>query len=181
MAADRYYRTGIPVRSRGDYQKSKNTKKQKIPKEGDLVVVRNHAVDSQKGRKLESRWLGPRILVSYTASGLSAYIRKLHGSGKTKRYHLNDLLLYNPRSAFKINDTTILQTSHGKVPTVIGGRGGGEPGSRAVFLSSRGWWERRREIIEGWQRDDIRGWQMDYRHKARQRAEKADTRSSMTN
>ena len=120
------------------YQKSENTRKQKIPKEGDLVIVRNHAVDSQKGRKLESRWLGPRILVSYTASGLSAYIRKLHGSGKTKRYHLNDLLLYNPRSAFKINDTTILQTSHGKVPTVIGGRGGGEPGSRAVFLSSRG-------------------------------------------
>lgn len=119
------------------YQKSRNARKQKIPKEGDLVVVRNHAVHSQKGRKLESRWLGPRILVLYTASGLSAYVRELHGSGKAKRYHLNGPLLYNPRSAFKINDTTILQTSHGTVPAVIGGRGGGEPGSRAVFLSSR--------------------------------------------
>ena len=94
-------------------------------------------MDSQKGRKLESRWLGPRIIVSYTASGSSAYVRELHGSGKTKRYHLNDLLLYNPRSAFKLNDTTILQTSHGTVSAVIGGRGGGEPGSRAVFLNSR--------------------------------------------
>lgn len=119
------------------YQKSRNARKQRIPKEGNLVVVRNHAVDSQKGRNLESRWLGPRILVSYTAFGLSAHVRELHGSGKTKRYHLNDRLLYNPRSAFKLNDTTIMQTSHGIVPVIISGQGGGEPGSRAVFLSSR--------------------------------------------
>lgn len=119
------------------YQKPKNTRKKKVPKEEDLVVVQNHAVDSQKGIKLESRWLGPRILVSYTASGLSAYVREIHGSGKTKRYHLNDLLLYNPRSAFKLNDTTILQKSHGTVPAVIGERGDGDPGSRAVFLNSR--------------------------------------------
>ena len=75
------------------YQKSRNASKQIIPKERYLVVVRNHTVDSQKGRKLESRWFGPRILVSYTASGLSAHLRELHGFGKTKRYHLNDLLL----------------------------------------------------------------------------------------
>lgn len=119
------------------YQKSKNMRKQKITKEGDLVVVRNHAVNSQKGRKLESRWLGPCILVSYTSLGLSTYIKELYGSGKTKKYNLNDLLLYNPWSAFKINDTTILQMSHGTVSAVIGGRGGGEPGSRVVFLRSQ--------------------------------------------
>lgn len=82
------------------YQRSKNEKRQRLPKEGDLVVVRNHAVDSQKGRKLEGRWLGPQILVLYTASRLSAYIRKVHGVGKPKRYHLDDILLYNPRSSF---------------------------------------------------------------------------------
>ena len=78
------------------YQRLKNEKKQRLPKEGDLVVVRNHAVDSQKGRKLEWRWFGPRILVLYTASRLSAYVREVHGVGKPKRYHLDDILLYNP-------------------------------------------------------------------------------------
>ena len=101
------------------------------------MVVQNHAVDSQKERKLESRWLGPCILVLYTASGLSAYVREIHGSGKIKRYHLDNILLYNSWSTFKINDTIILQTSHGTVPVIIGGQKGGEPGSRAVFLSSR--------------------------------------------
>lgn len=61
------------------YYRSKNERRQRLLKEGDLVVVRNHAVDSQKGRKLEGRWLGPRILVSYTASKLSAYVREVLG------------------------------------------------------------------------------------------------------
>lgn len=82
------------------YQRSKNERKQRLPKEGDLVVVRSHAVDSQKGRKLEGRWLRPQILVSYTASRLSVYVREVQGVGKPKRYHLDNILLYNPRSSF---------------------------------------------------------------------------------
>lgn len=89
-----------------------------------------------EGRKLGRRWFGPRILVSYTASGLSEYVIELQGFGKTKRYHLNGLLLYNLRSGFRLNDTT-MQTSHGTFLAIIGGLGGGEPGPRAVFLSSR--------------------------------------------
>lgn len=116
------------------YQRSKNERRQRLPKEGDLVVVRNHAVDSQKGRKLEGRWLGPRILVSYTASRLSAYVREVHGVGKPKRYHLDDILLYNPHSSFRIGNSVIHQGSHGTTPAIIGGHGSGEPGSRAVFL-----------------------------------------------
>lgn len=122
------------------FQKSWNTRKHRIPKEGDLVVMRNHAVDSQKERKLESRWLGLRILVSYTAPGLSAYVGKLYGSGNTKRYQLNDLLLYNPRSALKLNDHNYANISRDSSGTaIIGERGGGELGSRAVLPSSR--WE----------------------------------------
>lgn len=97
-------------------------------------MVKNHAVDSQRGRKLEGRWLGPRILVSYTASKLSAYIREVHGVGKPKRYHLDDILLYNPRSSFRIGDSIIHQSSHGTTPTGIGGRGTGKPGARVMFL-----------------------------------------------
>ena len=67
------------------YQKSRNARKQKIPKEGDLVVVRNHAVDSQKGRELESRWLGPRILVP---TPHQAYRHKLENSMlKMRSFH----------------------------------------------------------------------------------------------
>ncbi len=101
--------------------------------------MRNQAVNSQKGRKLEGRWLGPRILVSYTASRLSAYVRKVHGVGKTKRYHLDDILLYNPRSSFRIGNSVIHQGPHGTTPAIIGGHGSGEPGVRAVFLHCGRW------------------------------------------
>ena len=97
-------------------------------------MLRNHAVDSQKGRKLEGRWLGLRIPVSYTASRLSACVRVVHGVGRPKRYHLDDILLYNPRSSFQMGNSVIYQGSHGTVPAVIGGHGTGEPGARAVFL-----------------------------------------------
>lgn len=96
--------------------------------------MKNHAVDSQKERKLEGRWLGPQILVSYTASRLSAYVREVHGVGKPKRYHLDDILLYNPRSSFRIGNSVIHQGPHGTTPAVTGDHSSGEPGARAVFL-----------------------------------------------
>ena len=42
------------------YTKSRRDRKQRIPKPGDLVIVRNHTVDNQRGRKLEAKWSGPR-------------------------------------------------------------------------------------------------------------------------
>lgn len=121
------------------YQRSKNERTQRLPKEGDLIVVRSHAVDSQKGRKLEGRWLGPRLLVSYTISRLSAYVREVHRVGKPKRYHLDDIILYNPRSSFRIRNSLVCQGSHGTTPAVIGSHGSGEPGSRAVFSHFSQW------------------------------------------
>ena len=45
------------------YSRGRKLRQQRIPEPGDLVVVRNHAVDKQHGRKLEAKWLGPRMLV----------------------------------------------------------------------------------------------------------------------
>lgn len=119
------------------YLKSVRERKQKIPKPGNLVLVRNHAVDTQRGRKLEAKWLGPRILVSYSASKVSAHIREIYGDGKTKKYHLNDIVLYKERTAFTRDGIPILQRPHGTVPAIIGRRGAGEPGMRAVMLYNR--------------------------------------------
>jgi hypothetical protein len=70
----------------------------KKPKVGDLVLVRDIALSKQHGRKLEARWSTPRIVDSISASGVSAYVRELHHApGKTKRYHVEDLLVYTPR------------------------------------------------------------------------------------
>lgn len=121
------------------YQRSKNERRQRLPKGRDLVVVRNYTVDSQRGRKLEGRWLGPRILVSYTAAKLSAYVREVHGVRNPKRYHLNEILFYNLCSFFWIGDSIICQNLHGTNPTVIGGHGTGEPGARVVFLHCSCW------------------------------------------
>lgn len=53
------------------YLKTVRERKQKIPEPGDLFLVRNHAVDSQRGRKLDGKCLGPRVFVSYSASKVS--------------------------------------------------------------------------------------------------------------
>lgn len=119
------------------YQKSKRDRKQRVPEPEDLVIIQNHAVDAQKGRKLEARWLGPQIFTGYTASKLSGYVREVHGDRATKRYHLNDMLLYKDRQLFHLDDVEVIQGPHGTNPAVIGGREAGEPGSRAVFFRAR--------------------------------------------
>jgi hypothetical protein len=68
------------------------------PKVGDFVLVRDIALSKQHGRKLEARWSTPRVVDSISSSAVSAYVRELHHApGKTKRYHVEDLLVYTPR------------------------------------------------------------------------------------
>jgi len=117
------------------YHHSKRNRVQRLPEAGDLVIVRHHAVDNQRGRKLESRWLGPRLLVNLTPSGNSGHVQELHGDGATKRYHLNDILLYKERETFQKEGVTFEPGPRGTHPMVINGRGTGNPGSRAVLLS----------------------------------------------
>ncbi len=119
------------------YRRGQRERRQRIPKVGDLVLVRNHAVDGQRGRKLESRWLGPRLLVSLSSSGLTGRVRELFGEGGTKKYHLNDLILYVERKDFEVSGVKVFQQGMGTTPAVIGGHGEGEPGARALILRSR--------------------------------------------
>ena len=66
------------------------------PRVGDLVMVRRHALDNQKGKKLEARWHGPVRAVRLSASGNSMWIEELHVPGE-KRYHVDDLKVYVQR------------------------------------------------------------------------------------
>jgi hypothetical protein len=64
------------------------------PNKGDLVLVRDKVLDGQRGRKLDPKWKGPRIVESVSEHGLSALVKELYGEGKTRRYHVDDLKQY---------------------------------------------------------------------------------------
>ena len=95
------------------------------PKAGDLVLVRDFQKEKHHGRKLETNWLGPRLLTEVTQSGVSAYVRELYAD-KTKKYHLDDLKTYCSRQTTD-NSTTI---DRGAMLYA------GFPGQRAVDLTS---------------------------------------------
>jgi hypothetical protein len=67
------------------------------PKPGDLVLVRDIQKDKQHGKKLDSRWMGPRLLTQLH-SPVTGYVQNIYGDGKTKKYHLDHLKVYCPRS-----------------------------------------------------------------------------------
>ena len=80
----------IPKRTAGHHK----------PKEGDLVLVRDIALAKEYGRKLEARWTTPCLLEWISFSGVSGHVHQLHDPpGKTKRFHLDDLLLYIPHDS----------------------------------------------------------------------------------
>jgi len=69
------------------------------PKQGDLVLVSDFQQVKDKGRKLEPCWSTPRIVERISASGVSAHVRHLyHTPEHTKRFHIDDLILYVPRT-----------------------------------------------------------------------------------
>lgn len=68
------------------------------PKPGDLVMIRRHEIDTQRGKKLESRWEGPRLLVRLSERSNSGFVRELHGKEKEKRYHVDDMRVYVSRA-----------------------------------------------------------------------------------
>ena len=95
------------------------------PKPGDLVLVRDFQKEKHFGRKLESNWIGPRLLTEVTQSGVSGYVQELYGE-KVKKYHLDDLKKYCARptdnNATSIERNAMLYA--------------GFPGQRAVDLNS---------------------------------------------
>ena len=71
------------------------------PLPGDLVLVRDIQLAKDHGRKLEPCWSTPRLLERISTSGMSGHVRQLHDRpGHTKRYHLDDLLLYILRDSY---------------------------------------------------------------------------------
>lgn len=86
-----------------DSRESKYEPRWSPPKEGDLVLVRDKALDNQKGNKLLHRWSAPRILEHIKPNGNTAYVRKIHDPppDKTKNDHFDDLKVFVKRSTRK--------------------------------------------------------------------------------
>ena len=97
---------------------SKISRKQRIPEVGDLVLVRNHQKDKQHGKKLEAKWLGPRMLVRWTNDKLSGWVRELHGAGNPKRYHLDDMVMYYEREKVFLGSVQLAFPFAGSTPVV---------------------------------------------------------------
>ena len=82
-----------------DQQKPKASRGYRQPKAGDLVLVRDIQLAKEKGKKFEPRWSTPRVLERISKSGVSGHVRHLHDPpGRTKRFHLDDLIPYVSRS-----------------------------------------------------------------------------------
>jgi hypothetical protein len=109
---------------------SKRRQGRYLPKQGDLVLVRDKVLDGQRGRKLDPKWRGPRLVVSVSGHGLSASVKELYGEGRARRYHIDDLKPYVTREDRKQEE--------GPIPTVRTNRDAmthaGFAGERAVFL-----------------------------------------------
>jgi len=100
---DQRYERGIEAGTRlagkQDNLQPRKTPGYRKPKKGDLVLVRDFQQAKDKGGKLEPRWSTPRIVERISASGVSAHIRQLHDPPNiTKRFHIDDLVLYFPRT-----------------------------------------------------------------------------------
>lgn len=66
-------------------------------REGDLVLLRRHALDKQHGQKLLPRWDGPFRVVKNLASGNSHVLEHLDGSRLKGRYSIDSLKPYLSR------------------------------------------------------------------------------------
>ncbi len=76
------------------YRRGQQERIKRIPKAGNLVFVKNHVVDEQREKKLENKWLRPRLLVSLSLSEFTERVKKLYEKSGTKKYYLNNLILY---------------------------------------------------------------------------------------
>ena len=84
--------------------------------------------DKQHGRKLDPNWLGPRLLVELTSTGVSGFVRELYGD-TLKKCYLDDLKVYCQRqSGLPSNCAVRFERSAMKYA--------GFPGQRAVDLNS---------------------------------------------
>ncbi len=89
-------------------------------------MVRDFERDKHHSRKLDARWIGPRILTEITSSGVSGFVQELYGE-EVKKYHLDDLKTYCPQAEKAPTITSINRTAVSLA---------GIPGQRAITLHS---------------------------------------------
>ncbi|KAF4545544.1 Exocyst complex component sec15 [Lasiodiplodia theobromae] len=82
----------------------------KAPRKNDLVLLRNFALDSQKGKKFMPRWRGPYLIDRITATERSAELKDLQTDKIIGPHHINNLKLYVARDE---------QSDHGSWKTLV--------------------------------------------------------------
>jgi hypothetical protein len=116
----------------------------RMPKAGDLVIVKDHGWFGQHGRKLDAQWKHskggyniPFVVERLSANGSSAYVRGLHDPpGHTKRLHVEDLRVYITRAGVQFPVVTKVSYERdvfGSLPAGVLGSG-----QRAFNLSDVG-------------------------------------------
>lgn len=95
------------------------------PKVGDLVMVRDIERDKSHGRKLDARWLPPRLWTEISSSEVAGYVKDFYND-QIKEYHLDALKVYCSRE----ENVTVPRNAMALA---------GFPGQRAVDLHQIGW------------------------------------------
>ncbi len=117
------------------YHHFKRNRVQRLFEAENLMIVRHHVVDNQRDRKLKSRWLRSRLLINLISSENSEHMQKLHEDEITKRYHLNDILLYKKREIFQKKEVTFESSFRETHSMMINERDTENSRSRAILLS----------------------------------------------
>lgn len=82
-------------------------------------MIKNYTIDRQRKRKLESKYLRSRLLFLFLLLVLIKRIKKLYSKGDTKKYYLNNLILYIERKDFEVSKVNLLQQNIGTMLTMI--------------------------------------------------------------
>ena len=90
-------------------------------------MIRQFDVNKRHGNKLDPRWNGPKPLKEVLPNEVSGFVTDVYGDGRAKRYHLDDLKVYIPRTTTDLQAAAV--TIHKSTM-----KHAGITGQRAVIL-----------------------------------------------
>ena len=76
----------------------------------DLMLIKDFKWDKHYGKKLDSRWISPRLLVEITSSDQAGYVQGLYGE-QSRKYHLDNLKVYCLKSGLFSTATVLHQSA----------------------------------------------------------------------